>query len=110
MQRQQFDAQMSTVNPSSLISDNEIMKMKFPTQDMHSEELSDQNEDFSLVNKGRTTDVEEARRPQEKTKCNCRKRFLTTLIFLILIVIGKIHTYHCDIKITNDYYSFQFVS
>ena len=68
------------------------MKKKFPTQDMHSEELSDQNEDFSLVNKGRTSDVEEARRPQNKTKkCDCRKRFLTTLISLILVVLGKIH-------------------
>ena len=67
-----------------------IIKIKFPTQDMHSEE-SDQNEDFSLVNKGRTSDVEEARRPQEKTKCDCRKRFLTTLISLILIVIGRMH-------------------
>jgi len=64
-----------------------IMKKKFPTQDMHSEELSDQNEDFSLVNKGRTSDVEEARRPQNKTKCDCRKRFLTTLISLILVVL-----------------------
>ena len=67
--------------------------MKFSTQGKQSEDLTDQNEDFSLVNKGRirTSDVEEARWPQEKTRSDCRKRILTTLISLILVVLGKMH-------------------
>ena len=63
--------------------------MKFPTQDKQSEDVSDLNEDFSLVNKSRTSDVEESRGSQENTKFDCRKRLLTIMISLILVVLGK---------------------
>ena len=63
--------------------------MKFPTQDKQSEDVSDANEDFSLVNKSRTSDVEETRGSQENTKFDCRKRLLTIMISLILVVVGK---------------------
>ena len=63
--------------------------MKFPTQDKQSEDVSDPNEDFSLVNKSRTSDVEETRGSQENTKFDCRKRLLTIMISLILVVVGK---------------------
>ena len=65
--------------------------MNFLNQDKQSEDLSDKNEDSSLVNKGRTSDLEQARRPHEKTRRDCRKLFLSTLIFLILVVLGKMH-------------------
>ena len=63
--------------------------MKFPTQDKQSEDVSDLNEDLSLVNKSRISDVEEARGSQENTKFDCRKRLLTIMISLILVVLGK---------------------
>ena len=63
--------------------------MKFPTQDKQFEDVSDPNEDFSLVNKSRTSDVEETRGSQENTKFDCRKRLLTIMISLILVVVGK---------------------
>ena len=57
-----------------------------------SEEVSDKNEDLSLLHKkSRTPDVEEARRSQDNTRCDCRKRILTTLISLILVVLGNMH-------------------
>ena len=63
--------------------------MKFSTQDKQSEDVSDINEDFSLVNKSRNSDVEESRGSQENTKFDCRKRLLTIMISLILVVLGK---------------------
>ena len=65
--------------------------MEFSTKDKQSEDLSYQNENFSLVNKGRTSDLEEARGPQENTRSDCQKRSFTTLISLILVVLGKMH-------------------
>ena len=49
-------------------------------------------EDLSLLNKHRTSEVEEAKRTQQKAKCDfdCQKQIMTILIFLILVVLGKI--------------------
>ena len=62
--------------------------MKFST----TEGVSNKKEELSLLNKHRTSKVEEARMKEQKTKvdCDCRKLFLTNLIVLILIVLGKI--------------------
>ena len=62
--------------------------MKFST----TEGVSNKKEEFSLLNKYRTSNVEEARMKEQNTKfdCDCRKQFLTILIVLILVVLGKI--------------------
>ena len=59
--------------------------------DKQSEGVSDKNEDFSLLNTSRAPGVEEARSSQDNTRCDCRKGILTTLISLILVVLGKMH-------------------
>ena len=67
-----------------------LIRMKL-TYDKQSEEVTDKNEDFSLLHKSMTPDVEEARSSQDNTRCDCRKGILTTLISLILVVLGKMH-------------------
>ena len=67
------------------------LRMKLTTPEC--EKLSDRNEDFSLLNKHKTSVVEEPnRRTQKRTKCDCnwQKQVLTILIALILLVLGKI--------------------
>ena len=68
------------------------LRMKLTTPDEECEKLSDRNEDFSLLNKHKTSVVEEPRRIQKRTKCDCnwQKQVSTILIALILLVLGKI--------------------